>query len=169
MTRDLSLFGISHELFHQLEAIDAGNSTEETALRVAELGLALTDKVDAVVAYRESIDAFTGILEAKIAELKNRKSYYESKAEKFDEYVGACLDALGRKDVAGQIYKISKRKPSLSVEITDESLVPIEFIHIPAPKPQIMKAELSKLLKAGEIIEGARLVEGKPSIAYKAK
>jgi hypothetical protein len=55
----------------------------------------------------------------------------------------------------------------LTVDVFDESQLPIDFIKLPEPKPQIMKAEIAKALKSGEQVPGARLVDGKKSLIYK--
>lgn len=168
-----TLFVIEQELKLLLDQIgdEPANdfNDEQRQLAIGNLNKALITKTDQVAHFRESLNHLVDHINEKISELKDRKDFYERKIEKFDEYIQACL-AIGNKDkIEGKLYKISKRKPSLKVEIYDESQIPIEFIKIPEPKPQIMKDELSKALKQGEIIDGARLVEGKSSITYKVK
>jgi uncharacterized coiled-coil protein SlyX len=167
-----TLFVIEQELKLLLDQIgdESGDlNDEQRQLAIGNLNEALTSKTDQVAHFRESLNYLVDHINDKMSELKDRKDFYERKIEKFDEYVQACL-AIGNKDkIEGKLYKISKRKPSLKVEIFDESLIPIEFIKIPEPKPQIMKDEISKALKQGEIIEGARLIEGKSSLTYKVK
>ena len=171
-----SLFHIENELKTLLESLESEPDSQEertlgkeTSLRLIQLTDALTQKTDQVAHFRESLEHFVDYLNDKISELKERKDFYERKIEKFDEYVSNCLSIQDRKDFTGQLYKISKRKPSQVVEIVDETKIPIEFISVPEPKPSIMKSEIAKALKAGEIIEGARLVDGKVSIQYKVK
>lgn len=165
-----SLFAIEQQLKDLFEQF---NNDEENAdakaLKLASLSDALVTKTDQVAAFRDSLDAFVEYLDDKIKELKERKEQYENKITRFDEYVANCLAIQDKKELVGQLYKIQKRKPSQVVEIVDETKIPIEFISVPEPKPSIMKAEIAKAIKAGEIVEGARLVDGKTSIQYKVK
>lgn len=171
-----SLFHIENELKTLLDSLETEPDSQEeqtlgkeTSLRLIHLTDALTQKTDQVAHFRESLEQFVEYLNSKISELKERKDFYERKIEKFDQYVSDCLSIQDKKEFSGQLYKIQKRKPSQVVEIYDESKIPIEFIKIPEPKPQIMKAEIKDALKNGEIIEGARLAEGKTTIVYKTK
>lgn len=168
--QDLSLFAIEQELKNLFEQFnDVPQTDEERSLRLVHLTDALVQKTDQVAAFRDSLDAFVDYLDAKIKELKERKDQYENKIANFDEYVSNCLSIQDKKEINGQLYKIQKRKPSQVVEIVDETKIPIEFISMPEPKPSIMKSEIAKALKAGEIIDGAKLIDGKTSIQYKVK
>jgi len=90
--------------------------------------------------------------------------------EKFDGYVNNCLISMGTNKIEGNLYSISRRKPSQVVTITDEKLIPMDFIKIPKPAPAIQKSEIATALKAGKEVPGAKLTESLTvSISYKAK
>lgn len=164
---DLSLFKIENEIRNLLDGIAGeGEDVNQTLVNLYD---ALSLKTDQVAHYRDSMVNYSDLLEDKIGELEDRKTQIESKIKKFDEYVLNCMAIQEKDEFNGSFCKISKRKPVKAVEIFDETLVPIEFVRIPEAKPMIMKAEISKALKAGEIVEGARLVDGKISLQYKIK
>lgn len=154
-----SLFDLSQEL----QLILSEEKTDQELIQVVQE--LLVSKIDSVASFRQSIDDQMDRIDSAIKQLKERKEFYEKKSERFDSYVLTCLNVSEKKSLNGDIYKISKRK-SQSVEIYDEDNIPLDFIKIPEAKPQIMKAEISKALKAGEIIEGARIVE-KETVQYK--
>lgn len=163
-----SLFQISQELINLFDAaLDETGAL--TPVGIEELERALTTKTDQVAHYRESMSNFVDLIDAKIEELKERRQTYENRLKRFDDYVLSCIEVTGKNEFKGELYSIKPRKPAQAVEIFDETLIPIEFVKIPEPKPMIMKAEISKALKAGEIIGGARLVDGKKSLIYKIK
>lgn len=144
--------------------------SEEFSLEQVELlNHLITQKTDSMVEFRRSLDNHIILLEGYMDEIKSRKAQMEKKIEQLDDYVLNVMRINEREEFLGHLTKIKRRKPSLSVEVFDETLIPIEFIKVPEPKPTIMKAELAKVLKQGEIIEGARLVEGKPSLKYGLK
>jgi hypothetical protein len=54
--------------------------------------------------------------------------------------------------------------------VFDETLIPMDFIKIPEPKPAIQKAEIGAALKKGIEVPGAKLTEStNVSISYKMK
>ena len=165
----LSLFHIENGLRDLLDGINDELTPEQTSLAIVNLYDALVAKTDQVAHFRESLVNYDLLLESKIKELKDRQLSINNKIEKFDEYVLNCMNIQQKDEFIGSFCKISKRKPVKAVEIFDETLVPIEFVRIPEVKPMIMKAEISKALKAGEIVDGARLVDGKISLQYKIK
>jgi len=143
---------------------------EEFSLEQLEiLNHLITQKTDNLVEFRRTLENHYSLLDQYLDEIKSRQSTIERKIEKIDEYVINCMNINGKESYEGHLTKIKKRKPSMAVEIYDESLIPLEFIKVPEPKPTIMKAELAKVLKQGEIVEGARLVEGKASLSYGLK
>lgn len=160
---DKSLFEIERSFSDLINSAETIESEQEI------LSLALRDKVDAVVFFRQQQESMIELIEARVKELTDRVSQIESRIQRFDDYVLNCMEINNREAFEGELYKISKRKPSKIVDIYDENLIPIEFVKIPEPKPMIMKKEISEKLKMGEIIEGARLVDGKKSIIVKVK
>jgi hypothetical protein len=162
-----SLFDISKEIYNFLNELDEG--AEDKSVIVEKLSMALMSKTDQVANYRASLVGYVDILESRINEIEDRKSEIERKIERFDDYVMTCMSVAQTDFFEGEYAKIKKRKPSQAVDIFDEKLIPIEYIKIPEIKPVIMKAEISKALKQGEVVEGARLMDGKVSLAYTIK
>lgn len=167
MKESLSLFAIENEIRDLLENLNDEN--EDKNLTLVKLTDALKLKTDQVSHYRESLKNYSSLLDLKIEELEDKKAQVENKIDQFDEYVLNCMAISERDSFDGSFCSIKKRAPSKSVEIYDEKLIPIDYIKIPEVKPMIMKAEISKALKQGEIIEGARLVDGKVSLIFKTK
>lgn len=169
---EISLFEIERELKTLLEELvetDGEFTSEEKSLRLVNLSDALTTKTDNVAAFRDSLVNFADYLNDKITEIKDRKESIIRKVDKLDQYVSDCMAIQNKTEFNGSLFKISKRKPTPSVEVFDETKIPLQFINVPEPKPTIMKAEIAKAIKAGEIVDGARLVDGKISIQYKVK
>lgn len=162
---DMSLFKIENEIRDILD----GLSEENSEASLISLTNALIAKTDQVAHFRESLVNYHDLLNGKVLELKNRQVEIINKIEKFDQYILNCMSIHGKEEYTGEFCKIKKRKPSQVVEILDEKLIPIDFIKIPEVKPMIMKAEISKAIKNGELVEGAKLVDGKISLTYSTK
>lgn len=163
----LSLFHIEKELNELLEGLSG--EIDDKNLAIVNLTDALMKKTDQVSSYRESLLNYQLLLNAKILELNDRYKQIDKKVQNLDEYILSCM-AIGERDsFEGSFCKIKKRKPSQAVDIFDEKLIPIDFIKIPEVKPMIMKAEIAKALKQGEIVDGARLIDGKISLTFSVK
>ena len=79
----------------------------------------------------------------------------KAKAEKYKEAIERALKMSDKKKVEAGLFTVSLRK-SKQVDILDETKIPLEFTKLEY-KP--IKTELTKHLKAGEVIEGATLIE----------
>jgi len=167
-----SLYQISTEMDQLLEAITQaeGELTPEIEQKLAEVNTALVEKTDGVVAWVNYQEDLIELAKKRMNDLSEFILRTNNKLGKFDEYVDACLKRAGTNKLEGKLYSITKRKPTQVVNVFDETLIPMDFIKIPEPKPTIQKAEIAKELKAGKEVPGARLEESKNiSITYKLK
>jgi len=165
----LSLFHIENSLRDLLDGINDELTPEQASLAIVNLYDALITKTDQVSHFRESMVTYDALLESKIKELKDRQTEINNKLEKFDQYILNCMNIQMKDEFNGEFCRIKKRKPSQSVDIYDETLVPIEYVKTPEVKPVIMKSEIAKELKQGEVIDGARLIDGKVSLMFTIK
>lgn len=166
------LYRIGDDLNALLNSIadSGGEVTDEMETQLAQLHIALATKADNVVEYVNSQQIFIEAARSKAREFEEIADAIEMRLEKLDEYVDRCLAQLMTDKIEGQFYTIKKRKPSQMLHVADEGLVPIEYIKIPEIKPQVMKAEITKAIKAGAQVPGCALVESKNiSIEYKPK
>ena len=88
-------------------------------------------------------------------EFNEKKKNAEAKAEKYKEAIERALEMSNKQKVTAGLFTVSLRK-SKQVDILDETKIPLEFMKLEY-KP--IKTELAKHLKAGEVIEGAMLIE----------
>jgi hypothetical protein len=167
---DISLFNIELESRKILDeiAFNEGEISENDAERIKILDNLITKKTDDVASYRQSLCEYLEVLDNRKKELSERIDQINKRINKFDDYVNTCLVLNEKTCFEGEIYKITKRKPSKVVRILDEKKIPIEFIKIPEPKPAIMLAEIKEKLKKGVQVDGAILEDSdKISLMYK--
>ena len=88
-------------------------------------------------------------------EFSEKEKNAKAKAEKYKEAIERALKMSNKQKVDAGLFTVSLRK-SKQVDISDETKIPLEFMKLEY-KP--IKAELAKHLKAGEVIEGATLIE----------
>jgi hypothetical protein len=166
---NVSLFNLTEELMALMDAVTAqqGELTEENMANLERLEGLLMSKGEAVYGYRQHLEGIQDQAKKRIDALNELIDKAESRIEWIDRYVRECLERLPLQSIKADLLTIKLRKPTQVVEIFDESLIDIQFIKLPEPKPTIMKAEISKALKAGIEVAGARLIEGKKSVVYK--
>lgn len=167
-----SLYQISSEMDQLLEAVATadGEITPEIEAQIAQVNTALVEKTDGIVSWVNYNEDLIELAQKRIKDLQEFILRTNAKLGNFDKYVNACLQRVGTNKIEGKLYSIVKRKPSQVVNIFDETLIPMDFINIPEPKPTVQKAEIAKALKAGKEVPGAKLEESQNiSIQYKTK
>jgi hypothetical protein len=167
-----SLYAITSELQSLLDEVTElqGELTPDLEVRMENVNHAITMKTDNVVQWVQSQEDLISLVDMKVKELADFKKGILAKLDRFDGYVDACLNRMNTNKIQGELYQISKRKPTKVVIIHDEKEIPMDFIKIPEPEPTIMKTEIAKALKSGQSVPGASLEDSKNvSITYTLK
>ena len=146
-----------------------GEITKEDEAALLKAQELIATKIDSCSGYRENLLELVDRAEKRISELKILTETVTRKVEKFDDYVASCVKKMPNQEIKGDLVSVKLRKPSKKVEVFDEALLPIEFIKIPEPKAMVMKSEIAEALKSGLEVPGARLIDGKESVAYKVR
>ena len=168
-----SLYDITGEIAATLNALDEldrreGMTGEERASEAERLMTVLAEdqqdlpaKLENCGKYMRALGAEAGAIRAEEDRLAEKRAALESRRNRFREYMVRCLQQLdGRCRWTGGGARVQKGPPT--VEILDEAQVPTRFLKKQPSK--IMVVEIGKALKAGEALDFARLVDGKPSL-----
>lgn len=138
------------EIKDTLEAIQG--TIEQKALSLASWSLDLDGNI-------EKIDAEIDRLNSKKWQIQNRK-------ESLTEYMRSNMEACGIKKISCPLFSITLVNGRDVVAISDESLIPDEFINVKVVNSPD-KVAILKALKAGQEIQGASIKKGKNSIRIK--
>lgn len=160
---NLTLYQITSEiesLDQQLELCEEGKEKE---IQEA-ITLLLQNKLDGCVGYSQSLTDAVDLIDIRIEQLKKAKETIKKKQSRFHEYMLFCLDRLNITEIRGVINKIKVMAPSQKVEITNESILPPEFIKTEV-STSVDKNQLKKALKSGPI-PGACLVFGDRRLSF---
>lgn len=129
--------------------------------RLQQLQLEKGQKIEGVALYIKNLEAEAAALKIEEAALAERRKTKENKAKRLKEYL---TDALNGQKFETARVRLSFRT-STGVEISDE-LALLTWLEknnkdhcIKYKLPEISKSEVGKLLKAGEEMPGAALVE----------
>lgn len=143
------------EIYENLENID-----DEVAVAAAmdSVDAALEEKLESTAKVIRNLEAEADGLEAEEKRLKARKTAVKNRIADIKGYVQQNLEAMGKDKVTSGIFKWSIQANAPNVNILDESLIPDAYWKIER-KP--MKTEIKKAIEAGELTEGAELVQTK--------
>ena len=128
---------------------------EELMAAYEELQLSRDEKVENIGCFIKNLEADAAAIKAEAKNLTARAKAAENKAEHLRSYMAFCLQ--GQKFQTPKV-SVSFRK-SKAAEVDPEALafLPERFLRFKDPEPD--KKAITDALKAGEEIDGCRLVE----------
>lgn len=147
------------EMFYNIQEL-IENCTDldeiQTLLNVEEMAkMELSTKLENIAMVIKNLESNVVGKKGEIKRLSESVKYEENAIKRLKEYAQYLMITTGQTKVKGKKFTFSFRK-STSVKIEDETLIPPQFIKT---ETKIIKTDLSKALKNGEEIAGAKLVE----------
>ena len=151
----MALLYVLEGIYAQLQAMELDDETFNDTLDSIDFQEDLERNIEYFVKmWKNALSDAERFKQAK-QEFYDKEKNAKAKAEKYKEAVERALTMSGKKKVEAGLFTVSLRK-SKQVDISDETKIPLEFMKLEY-KP--IKTELAKHLKAGEVIEGATLIE----------
>lgn len=142
--------------------VETGEMTEnenQLAIWTEELTQDLKDKSANVIAVVRNQELTIEALDTEIKRLQGMKDNLKKNLDKFKTYIKSAMLVNGIEKIETTLGNIKFTK-STSTEIYDESLIDKKFIEVITTE-KISKEKIKAALKAGEEVQGARLVENK--------
>lgn len=151
----MNLYELREEYLKTLDSIEVDEETGEVLGMdlVDLLAGAFEEKAESVALYIKELLADAKAIREEEKALADRRAKKERKAEAMKDYLANALLALDRQKLETPKVALSFRK-SQSVEITDDSLIPEDYIKY---KPAVDKTAIKAALKDGAFIPGAEL------------
>ena len=150
----LSLYEINrrlHDAIEQSYTVDeeTGEIIEWTPEEITKLEMGYIDKLTGCIAYYKDLEAHEQAIDAEIKRLQRNKKTAQRLKEGFKNYIGQnCPEKT--KTTLGTV---SHRK-SKAVIVSDESLLPNEYVHVTITKKPDKK-KIKQAIESGEHIKGA--------------
>ncbi len=146
--------------------MDSGLDPEMIADTIEGIDGELVDKVEQLLAICKNEQFYAEALRAESKSLQERASVVEKKISSIKEYIARSLETAGKKSIRAGLHQVNVRVPSRQVDITDASILPIEFVEYETVvKPD--KLAIKHQLDAGIAVPGAQIKLGKPSLIIK--
>lgn len=146
--------------------MDSGLAPEMIADTIEGIDGELVDKVEQLLAICKNEQLYAEALRNESKSLLERASVVENKISSIKEYIARSLETAGKKSIRAGLHQVTVRVPSRQVDITDASILPIEFVEYETVvRPD--KLAIKHQLDAGIAVPGAQIKLGKPSLIIK--
>lgn len=155
----MNLYELTQEFATAMQAITVDPETGEVSGFEAVDGLdaAFEDKAEAYAVTIKNLDAEVKALKNERDNLKAREDATKKRMEYMKQHLADSMLAVGKYKISTSKAALSFRK-SMQVNITSDVMVPDDLCKVIIDrKPD--KTAIGKLLKAGETVPGAELVE----------
>ena len=145
----MELFAEQRQIAEQLE------TAENPAELMESLDKAVQVKAAGIAIYLERLDSMTAALEETIKKLQARKKAFQNRKERLKEYTLVAMKQHDIQKIECPECTISIQENNPSVDDYEPKLIPAEYWK--QPEPVLDKKALLDDLKAGVIVQGARL------------
>ena len=124
----------------------------------------IEEKVENTIYVMKENEGVVDAIDKEIARLSDMKKSISSKNDTLKRYIDSSMQIIGKDKLNAGLFKISYRKSS-SVVVTDESLIPEQFMKVVPETKKVDKVSLKKWMKDHEV-EGA-VIEEKQNLQIK--
>ena len=153
---------IAADLKASYESLD-----DETLKDTLEVISDLPEMIEQII--RSSLDDDVMIvgLKARLDQMSERLSRFKLRYERKREIAGWAMGLAGLQRLEVQDFTVTLRDGNIKLEVVEEKQIPPAFL-ITQP-PRLDRSSLTDALKRGEVIVGARLIQGRPYVAVRLK
>ena len=155
----MNLYRLTNKFEQAMQAITVDPETGEVSgfEAVDSLDAAFEDKAEAYAVTIKNLAAEASALKNERDNLKAREDSVKKCMERMKQHLADSMLAVGKDKISTAKAALSFRK-SVQVNITSDAMVPDDLCKVVIDrKPD--KTAIGKLLKAGETVPGAELVE----------
>ena len=129
---------------------------------------ALGEYLKGAIEKRDRLGEFLARMDAEAESIRTEEKRLAERRKGFEKIASTMKDSIhmqmvewGIKKVEGKLFTFAIQANPASIEISDESLIPGDYIDY---KPQVDRNKVKEALKAGQEVPGARLVTDKTSL-----
>jgi len=155
----ISLYNIRDDYMRAFKDLsDMGIEESEIKDSLSVLHGTLTEKCENVAMWRENQLVVARAKREAAKRMIEQAGAIERRAESMVEYLDMNMQLSGITEIECDMFKISYRKNPASVHITDQALIPAEFIKEKTTE-SVDKVALKKALQEGLECDGAEIVQ----------
>ena len=142
--------------FQQVQSmIEEGHEGLEDTLEA--INLSIEDKLENIGKVIRNLEAEVNAYKEEEKRLADKRKSIENNIKNLKGYAEEALRVTGERKIKAGLFTFSIQKNPPSVVINDEKLIPKQF-YVPV-EPKLDKSTIKDLLKNGESVPGAELVQ----------
>lgn len=145
---------------------DGDISREDAYDTIHAINMEFDQKAEGIVKVLANYTPDIEAIDSEIRRLTDRKKTMKAKEEWLKDYLRDNMQAADKKKIETELFTITLRAPSKSVQIDNEDAIPDEFVAVKTVTSPDKKAILAAL-KDGQEIAGASIKESKPALQIK--
>ena len=159
---DLTLYNIADQYLVDLQKLQDMEIDEQTFADTLEgLSGELELKATNVAMFVRNLEASAEAIKAAEKQMAERRKALEAKADRIRQYLLDNMNRTGITKIDCPYFVLSVRKNPPAVEVLNQDMIPDEYFDIPEPPaPTLNKNRLKEDLKAGVVVEGAKITAG---------
>jgi len=159
---NLALYTIADQYLIDMQKLQEMEIDEQTFADTLEgLSGELEIKATNVAMFIRNLEASADAIKVAEKAMADRRKLIESKANRLKEYLLENMVRTGITKIESPHFVLSVRKNPPAVDVFNQDMIPDEYFDIPEPPaPSLNKNRLKEDLKAGVVIDGARLTAG---------
>ena len=164
----MKLYEIANNYQQVLQLAEAGDLDEQTVKDTLEsISGEFADKARNCMMIVRQLESDSGGIKAEIDRLKSLQDQADKVVESLKNYIKFGMETVGSDKLDLGLFKLTLKAPSKAVEIADESVLPEDYFVIVPETKRPDKSLISKALKDGFDVPGAKLVDGKRALLIK--
>ena len=141
-----------------LELIEAGEENLEDTLE--SINDTIEVKAENYAKIIRNLEGNVNMLKAEVERLNSRKKSIEGNIDRLKENLKMAMILTGKEKIKTGLFNITVANNPVALNVFDESKIPENFFTYETIK-KMDKSAIKDLLKAGQVIEGAELTQGR--------
>jgi archaellum component FlaC len=151
----MTLFEMSEAARQLYDLLEAGEIDEQTVTDTME-SIGASEKLESYIHVQRQIESEIAAFDAEIDRMTERKNSLKKQVERLKSATVDFMRATNQKSANAGTFKLTMRE-NKSCEITDESMIPAEYMTIIPESKKPDKRAMLAALKDGAEIAGAQL------------
>lgn len=154
----MNLYELTDSYLKVLELIEAGEENLDDTLE--SINDTIEVKAENYAKIIRNLEGNVNMLKAEIERLNNRKKSIEGNVDRLKENLKQSMILTGKEKIKTGLFNITVANNPVALNVFDESKIPENFFTYETIK-KMDKSAIKDLLKAGQVIEGAELTQGR--------
>ena len=154
----MNLYELTDSYLKVLELIEAGEENLDDTLE--SINDTIEVKAENYAKIIRNLEGNVNMLKAEIERLNSRKKSIEGNVDRLKENLKQAMILTGKEKIKTGLFNITVANNPVALNVFDESKIPENFFTYETIK-KMDKSAIKDLLKAGQVIEGAELTQGK--------